>query len=79
MRSKAQGATELVNRSVCKCIPKLSRFFEDRTLQIFNQQFDIIKSGTNESEIRGASYACAGIIKGFGMKFFKDKDIFAVL
>jgi hypothetical protein len=30
-RSKANGASELVNKSICKCIPKLSRFFEDRT------------------------------------------------
>ena len=36
-RSEAQGASELVNRAICKCIPLLSRFFEERTKQIFGE------------------------------------------
>jgi len=39
VRTKKQGASELVNKSICKCIPKLSRFFEDRSKQIFTEQF----------------------------------------
>jgi hypothetical protein len=31
MRSEKKGASELVNKSICKCIPKLSRFFEEKT------------------------------------------------
>lgn len=63
-RSKANGASELVNRAICKVIPLLSRFFEDRTKQIFNDQFNILRAGKKEHEIRGAAFACAGIIKG---------------
>ena len=57
----------------------MSRYFEDRTKQIFNEQFAIIRSGKVESQLRGAAYACAGIIKGFGMKFFKERAIIDVL
>lgn len=39
VRTKKQGASELVNKSICTCIPKLSRFFEDRSKQIFTEQF----------------------------------------
>ena len=31
MRPIGKGASELVNVSICKCIPRISRFFEDRT------------------------------------------------
>jgi hypothetical protein len=57
----------------------MSRYFEDRSKQIFNEQFAIIRSGKVESQLRGAAYACAGIIKGFGMKFFKERAIIDVL
>jgi hypothetical protein len=77
--ARSEKASELVNRSICRCIPKLSRFFEDKTKQYFNEQFDVIRTSSNEGEIRGAAYACAGIIKGFGLKFFKERDIIGVL
>ena len=75
---KPKGS-ELVNKSICRCIPMISRFFEDRTKQIFNEQMNIIRSGKIESELRGAAYACAGIIKGQGMKFFNERDIIGIL
>jgi len=76
---RAKGGSELVNKSICKCIPRLSRFCEDRTKQIFNDQLNILRTGKVESELRGAAYACAGIIKGCGMKFFKERDIIGIL
>lgn len=57
----------------------MTRYLEDRSKQIFNEQFAIIRSGKIESQIRGAAYACAGIIKGFGMKFFRDRSIIDIL
>ena len=79
MRPIGKGASELVNVSICRCIPKISRFFEDRTKQIFNEQFNILRSGNVESELRGAAFACAGIVKGAGMKFFKERDIIGIV
>jgi hypothetical protein len=79
MRSQAKGASEMVNKSICRCIPKLSRFFEDRSKQIFDQQFKILREGKVESELRGAAFACAGLIKGFGMKFFKESNILGIV
>lgn len=73
------NGSELVNKSICKCIPKLSRFFEERTKQIFNEQLNILRASKTESELRGAAYACAGIVKGCGMKFFKERDVIGIL
>jgi hypothetical protein len=78
-RPKDKGASELVNRAICRCIPLLSRFFEERTKQSFAEQLTVLRSGKKESELRGAAYACAGIIKGQGMKFFKERDIIGIL
>jgi HEAT repeat protein len=78
-RGKDQGASELVNKAICKCIPLLARFFEEKTQKTFTEQFSIIRMGKKESELRGAAYACAGIIKSQGMKFFGEKDVLGIL
>lgn len=78
-RPVGKGASELVNKSICKCIPKLSRFFEDRSKQIFNEQFQALRESKNEGELRGAAYACAGIIKAFGLKFLVEKNVIGII
>lgn len=78
-RHKDSEGYEQVSRAICKCIPLLSRFFEDRTKQIFNEQFTIIRQGKDEKELRGAAFACAGIIKGQGIKFFKEREVIGIL
>jgi hypothetical protein len=36
-RGKDQGASELVNQAICKCIPLLSKFFEEKILKTFTE------------------------------------------
>ena len=38
-RGKDQGASELVNQAICRCIPLLSKFFEEKILKTFTEQF----------------------------------------
>jgi hypothetical protein len=38
-----------------------------------------LRSGKVEHELRGAAFCCAGIVKGFGTKFFIEKDILGIL
>lgn len=71
-------ASELVNQSICRCIPHICRFFEDRAKTVFEQQFKKVLDPTMKvpgGELRGAAYCCAGIIKCFGMKFLREKNI----
>ena len=78
-RSKAAGASEVVNEAICKCIPLLARFAEDRAKAIFDAQLTVLRSGKDEGALRGAAFACAGVIKGQGMKFLREKDILGIL
>ena len=68
-----------MNQAVCRCIPLLARFAEAKGEQIFEAQLTILRSGTTESALRGAAYACAGFIKGRGMRFLKERDILGIL
>jgi hypothetical protein len=78
-RPAGQGASELVNRAICKCIPLLARYSEEKAMQIFDEQFTILRRGTDKTALRGAAYACAGIVKGQGMKFLKERDILGIV
>jgi hypothetical protein len=39
----------------------------------------VIREGKIESETRGSAYACAGIVKSFGLRFFIERDIIKVV
>lgn len=47
MRPKDQQS-ELVNKSICRCVPKLARFFEDKAKAIYDQMLGIILNGKKE-------------------------------
>jgi len=79
LRPKNKGASEMVNKSICKCVPKLVHYFDEKAKHAFNEMFQILRHGKHEHEIRGAAYGCAGIAKGFGLKFFIERDILGII
>ena len=59
--------SELIRQSICRVIPQLARFFEDRSKKFLEDHLKILKTTTEEKQIRGSAYAVAGILKGLGM------------
>lgn len=60
--------SELIRQSICKCIPQLARFFDDRSKKLFEEQLTVLRESQDEKLLRGSAYAVAGIIKGLGMQ-----------
>lgn len=68
--------SELIRQSVCKVIPQLARFFDDKSKKFLEDHLKVLlKDSQDEKAIRGSAYAVAGIVKGLGMQTFISLDI----
>jgi hypothetical protein len=67
--------SELIRQSVCKVIPQLARFFDDKSKKFLEEHMKVLKESQDEKVIRGSAYAVAGIIKGLGMQTFLSLDL----
>lgn len=63
--------SELIRQSICKCIPQLARFFEEKARKSFEEHFKILRESNDEKLLRGSAFAIAGIIKGLGLQSLK--------
>jgi len=59
--------SELIRQSICKVIPQLARFFDDKSRKFLEDNLKVIRESMNEKELRGSAYAAAGILKGLGL------------
>ena len=59
--------SELIRQSICKVIPQLARFFDDKSKKFLEDHLKILRESQDEKLIRGSAYAVSGIIKGLGM------------
>jgi flagellar motor component MotA len=67
--------SELIRQSICRVIPQLARFFEDKSRKFLDDHMKILKESQDDKVIRGSAYAVSGIIKGLGMSNMKDMDL----
>lgn len=42
---------------------------------VFEENFEVILAGKEEDKVRGSCFVCASLIKAFGLRFIKEKDI----
>jgi hypothetical protein len=68
--------SELIRQSVCKVIPQLGRFFEDKSKTFLSDHLRLLlKESQDDRAIRGSAYAVAGIVKGLGLQNFIALDV----
>lgn len=59
--------SHFVQRTICKCIPQLAKFFPEKAKQYLTAQFTILRQSKDEKAIKASSFAVAGLIKCLGM------------
>ncbi len=59
--------SELIRQSICRVIPQLARFFDDKSRKFLESHLKVLRESQDEKLIRGSAYAVSGIIKGLGM------------
>lgn len=59
--------SELIRQSICRVIPQLARFFDDKSKKLLDENFKLLRETQEEKLIRGSAYAVSGILKGLGM------------
>lgn len=62
--------SELIRQSICRVIPQLARFFDDKSKKFLEDHLKILRESQDDKIIRGSAYAVSGIIKGLGMQNF---------
>ena len=65
----AEVKSELVQQSICKCIPQISRFMGEKAKTYLMQQLSVLQETPREAVIKGTAYNVAGLFKAKGMKF----------
>ena len=71
--------SELIRQSICKVIPQLARFFDDKSRKFLEDHFKILRESQDEKLLRGSAYAVAGIVKGLGMQTLTQMDILSII
>ena len=71
--------SEMIRQSICKVIPQLARFFDDKSKKFLEDHLKVLRESQDDKLIRGSAYAVAGIIKGLGMQTFLSMDILTML
>lgn len=71
--------SELIRQSICKVIPQLARFFDDKSKKFLEDHLKILRESQDEKLIRGSAYAVSGIIKGLGMQTFLSLDLLTTI
>ena len=67
--------SELIRQSVCKCIPQISRFFEDKSKKFLDENLQQILKNNDERKLRGSAYIVSGLMKGLGMNYINECDL----
>ena len=67
--------SDMVRRSVCKCVPQLSRYFPEKSKQYLQTQLKALKESQESLELKGIAYVVAGLLKGQGMKVLNEMDL----
>ena len=67
--------SEMVRRSICKCIPQLSRYFPDKSKGYLQAQLKALKESEVQTELKGIAFVVAGLLKAQGMKVLNEMDI----
>ena len=65
----------MVRQSICKCIPQLARFMQDKSKIYLRDQLAILQESRDEPDLKGAAYNVAGLFKAKGMKTLQEMDI----
>ena len=60
--------SELIRQSICKVIPQLARYFDDKSRKLLEDNLHLLRTSMEEKLLRGSAYAVAGIVKGLGMQ-----------
>ena len=71
--------SEMMRQSICKCIPQIARYFDDRSRKFLEEHLTILRKSEDEKLLRGSAYAVAGIAKGLGMQVFNSYDILNIV
>ena len=71
--------SELIRQSICKVIPLLAKYFEDKSKKFLEDHLHILRTSSEEKLFRGSAYAVAGIVKGLGLQFFNSLDLYPIL
>jgi len=67
--------SDMIRRSICRCIPQLAKFFEDRSRKFLADHMEVLLKSTEEKLVQGSAYAVAGIVKGLGIKTLQQESI----
>ena len=59
--------SEMIRLSICKVIPLLAKYFEDKSKKFLEDHLHILRTSSEEKLFRGSAYAVAGIVKGLGL------------
>ena len=71
--------SELIRQSICRVIPQLARFFDDKSKKFLEDNLKILRESQDEKALRGSAYAVAGIIKGLGLSTLTSMDILTIV
>jgi hypothetical protein len=71
--------SELIKVSICKVIPQLARFFDEKSKQFLDDNLTILRTSKDDKILRGSAFAVAGIAKGLGLLKFKALNILPII
>ena len=69
----------VLQRSICKCIPQLTKFFPEKAKAYFTANLKLVRESKDEKVVRVSAFAVAGLLKGLGMSFMVESDVLGII
>ena len=73
------NASLVLQRSICKCIPQLTKFFAEKAKTYFSANLKQLRESKDENTVRVSAFAVAGLLKGLGMSFMVESDVIGII
>lgn len=73
------NASLVLQQSICKCIPQLTKFFPEKAKAYFAANLKQLRESKDEKAIRVSAFAVAGLLKGLGMSFMVESDLIGII
>lgn len=67
--------SEIVQKSICKCIPQLTKFMTEKAKNYLREQLTILQESKDEAIFKGTAYNVAGLFKAKGLKVLNEMDV----